>query len=66
MGSEWRYEGKIGMEGKRKEEEVEGEYFFNCLRASKHLVNVGHGGTLVQSKPFDRRVMGLNPALAAT
>ena len=27
---------------------------------------VGHGGALVESKPFDRKVVGLNPALAAT
>ena len=27
---------------------------------------VGHGGALVESKPFDRRVVGSNPALAAT
>src|SRR6218665_1292777 len=27
---------------------------------------VGHGGTLVESMPFDRRVVGSNPALAAT
>ena len=28
--------------------------------------NTGCGGTLVESKPFDRRVVGSNPALAAT
>ncbi len=27
---------------------------------------VRHGGALVESKPFDRRVVGSNPALAAT
>ena len=26
---------------------------------------VGRGGVLVESMPFDRRVVGLNPALAA-
>ena len=26
----------------------------------------GRGGALVESKPFDRRVVGSNPALAAT
>ena len=30
------------------------------------MVLMGRGGTLVESKPFDRRVVGLNPALAAT
>ena len=30
------------------------------------LAPLGHGGTLVESKPFDRRVVGSNPALAAT
>ena len=28
--------------------------------------NVGRGGAFVESKPFDRRVVGSNPALAAT
>ena len=28
-------------------------------------VVVGRGGALVVSKPFNRRVVGLNPALAA-
>ena len=26
---------------------------------------VGHGGALVETTPFDRRVVGSNPALAA-
>src|SRR6218665_2191347 len=29
----------------------------------KWTTPVGHGGTLVESMPFDRRVMGSNPAL---
>ena len=29
-------------------------------------INVGRGGALVESKPLDRRVVGSNPALAAT
>ena len=28
-------------------------------------MNVGHGGSLVNSTPFVRRVVGSNPALAA-
>ena len=27
---------------------------------------VGHGGALVESKPFNQRVVGSNPTLAAT
>ena len=26
---------------------------------------VGHGGALVETTPFDRRVLGSNPAIAA-
>jgi len=32
----------------------------------REVENLGRGGALVDSKPFDRRIMGLNPALAAT
>ena len=31
-----------------------------------HSMNRGRGGALVESIPFDRRVVGSNPALAAT
>ena len=34
------------------------------LRRSSHIV--GRGGALVESIPFYRRVVGSNPALAAT
>ena len=37
-----------------------GRLFFN------HFPFVGGGGALVESKPFDRRVEGSNPALATT
>src|SRR6218665_1894204 len=33
---------------------------------TKNYFIVRHGGALVESKPFDRRVVGSNPALAAT
>ena len=36
------------------------------IREPSQLVFVGHGGALVESMPFDRRVVGLNPDLAAT
>src|SRR6218665_3262685 len=35
-------------------------------RAQHREKNVGRGGALVESMPFDRRVVSLNPALAAT
>ena len=30
-----------------------------------HCGHVGHGGALVETTPFDQRVVGSNPALAA-
>ena len=30
------------------------------------IINVGRGGALVELKPFDRRVVDLNPSLATT
>ena len=36
----------------------------NCLFTT--YLHVGRGGALVESMPFDPRVMGSNPALAAT
>ena len=42
--------------------DVEGELWMKNLLE----VFVGRGGALVESMPFDRRVAGSNPALAAT
>ena len=38
----------------------------NSHRTLWLLPFVGHGGALVESKPFNRRVMGSKPALATT
>ena len=38
----------------------EGDYYDDEQRL------VGHGGALVETMPFDRRVVGSNPALAVT
>ena len=37
-----------------------------CLPSTHIRVYMGRDGALVESKPFDRRVVGSNPALAAT
>ena len=45
---------------KIKTEKLYDEYEF-----IKYTDDVGHGGALVETTPFDRRVVGSNPALAA-
>src|SRR6218665_379047 len=40
------------------------ELHAQCTRTDQ-LAMVGHGGALVETTPFDRRVVGSNPALAA-
>src|SRR6218665_406415 len=39
---------------------------YQLIRMFYHQYNVGHGGPLVDSAPTIRRVVGSNPALAAT
>ena len=35
------------------------------MDVEEYVYIVGRGGTLVESMPFDRRLVGSNPALAA-
>ena len=37
-----------------------------CIHQELTPTHVGRGGALVESVPLDRRVVGSNPALAAT